>query len=201
MDVSSFSDTNAKRRVSFVFFNDSVIFAVVKTKLTDMKTIRTCFCLLFSLILLSGCASIVSKSSWPFTVDSNPPGALVTISNKAGKEIFIGRTPAAMKLKSGSGFFGKESYTIAFSLNGFETKKVTVDCRLNGWYFGNIIFGGLLGMLIIDPATGAMYKLDGDGITENLQRAGTTSSSVPALNILDKNGLTETQEKHLVRLN
>ncbi len=26
-------------------------------------------------------------------------------------------------------------------------------------YFGNLLFGGVLGLLIIDPATGAMYSL------------------------------------------
>lgn len=30
---------------------------------------------------------------------------------------------------------------------------------MNGWYVGNILFGGVLGLLIIDPATGAMYSL------------------------------------------
>lgn len=30
---------------------------------------------------------------------------------------------------------------------------------LDGWYFGNIVFGGLLGILVIDPYTGAMYRL------------------------------------------
>ncbi len=37
---------------------------------------------------------------------------------------------------------------------------VTFDTKLDGWYFGNLIFGGLLGILIIDPATGAMWRLD-----------------------------------------
>lgn len=30
---------------------------------------------------------------------------------------------------------------------------------MDGWYWGNILFGGLIGMLAVDPATGAMYKL------------------------------------------
>ena len=31
---------------------------------------------------------------------------------------------------------------------------------MDGWYAGNILIGGLLGLLIIDPATGSMWKLD-----------------------------------------
>lgn len=165
-----------------------------------MRFSKACAPLFLSVLLLSGCASIVSKSNWPFTVDSNPSGAKVTITNKAGREVYRGRTPAAMKLKSGSGFFGKESYTVALSMDGFETKKVGVDCKLNGWYFGNILIGGLLGLLIVDPATGAMYKLDGQGITESLARANATTSATPSLNILNKDKLSEEQQKHLVKI-
>jgi len=30
---------------------------------------------------------------------------------------------------------------------------------MNGWYFGNLAIGGILGMLVIDPLTGAMYRM------------------------------------------
>ena len=59
----------------------------------------------------------------------------------------------------GNGFFKPAGYEVAFSKEGFQTKKIQVTASVNGWYIGNIIFGGLLGLLIIDPATGAMYTL------------------------------------------
>ena len=31
---------------------------------------------------------------------------------------------------------------------------------MDGWYIGHILFGGLIGFLIIDPATGSMWKLN-----------------------------------------
>jgi hypothetical protein len=31
---------------------------------------------------------------------------------------------------------------------------------MSGWYIGNILFGGLIGMLVVDPQTGAMYRLE-----------------------------------------
>ncbi|HET9824282.1 MAG TPA: hypothetical protein VFP87_03045, partial [Chitinophagaceae bacterium] len=101
--------------------------------------VTTLFCI--------GCASIVSKSAWPFSVDTTPSGARVVVTNKKGAEVYRGRTPAAMKLKSGAGFFAKESYVVELSMQGYETRKINVECKLNGWYFGNIIFGGLIGML------------------------------------------------------
>jgi hypothetical protein len=155
--------------------------------------------IVLSISLLTGCASIVSKSNWPYSVDSNPAGAKVVITNKKGQEVFSGRTPAALKLKSGAGFFSKESYTVSLSLDGYETKKINLECKVNGWYFGNLLIGGLIGMLIVDPATGAMYKLDNSGLTENLSRnAAATSTS---LNVLDKNQIPKNWEGHLVKLN
>lgn len=61
------------------------------------------------IVLLSGCASIVSKTNWPYYIESNPQGATISIENKKGREIFKGKTPTAVRLRSGSGFFGKES--------------------------------------------------------------------------------------------
>jgi hypothetical protein len=52
-------------------------------------------------------------------------------------------------------------------------------------------------MLIVDPATGAMYKLNNEGISENLNKTSTTSS----LNILDKNKIPDEWLKHLVKIN
>jgi hypothetical protein len=166
-----------------------------------MKLIAKAFAVMFSIAILSGCATIVSKSNWPFSVDTNPSGAKVIITNKRGVEIFNGRTPAAMRLKSGAGFFSKESYTVMLSMNGYETKKVNVECKINGWYFGNILIGGLIGLLIVDPATGAMFRLDSTGITEDLRAKTETSSLNPSLNIIDKGQIPKSWENHLVRIN
>ena len=37
---------------------------------------------------------------------------------------------------------------------------VQIQGKLDGWYFGNLLFGGLIGMVIVDPITGAMYRLE-----------------------------------------
>lgn len=169
------------------YLNQTTIMSIFK-KLVVVATI---------IFLYPGCASIVSKSTWPFSIDSNPGGAIVTITNKRGVEIFKGKTPTALKLKSGAGYFSKESYVVSLQLNGHETKKINLECKVNGWYFGNILIGGLLGFLIIDPATGAMYKLERDGISENLSRTQPENAS---LKILDKNQLNGQQQQQLVRI-
>lgn len=112
-------------------------------------------------LLISGCASIVSKSTYPVSVSSKPEGATITITNRHGQEIHSGRTPATVSLKAGCGYFKGEEYTILFSKAGYKPFKTTITSDLDGWYvFGNIFFGGLIGWLIVDPATGAMWKLD-----------------------------------------
>jgi hypothetical protein len=154
--------------------------------------------------ILSSCASIVSKSNWPVTIHSNPSGANVTITNKKGIEVYAGKTPATMKLKSGSGFFGKETYTVLLKMDGYDPKELTLSCKLNGWYFGNILFGGVIGLLIVDPATGAMYKLEKDFLEETLTKGGGATTLAPAqqptLQILNKADLPADWTKHLVRL-
>ena len=53
----------------------------------------------------------------------------------------------------------REMYTITFTKNGYEPKVVHISAELEGWYIGNVLIGGWLGMLIIDPISGAMYKI------------------------------------------
>lgn len=141
--------------------------------------------LAFVLPFTFSCASIVSHTNWPYAVESEPSGATVTIENKRGKEVFKGKTPTVARLKSGAGFFSKESYVVRLSKPGYEEKKFSVECKLNGWYFGNIVFGGALGLLIVDPATGAMYKLDGRGNHERLDPLEEHASQPRSLKIVD----------------
>ena len=154
--------------------------------------------ILLAVFFLTGCATIVSRSSWPLAVQTDPTGAKVVITNKKGIEILNKKTPAALLLKSGAGFFSKESYTITLSMDGYDTTKINLDCKINGWYFGNLLIGGVIGLLVVDPATGAMFKLDRDAISETLVKS--TVSVTPALQIISKDQLPQGLEKHLVRL-
>ena len=144
---------------------------------------------------LSSCASIVSRTKWPLAVDSKPEGVHVSITNRSGKEVFAGKTPIVTTLKSGSGFFSKESYTVALTYKGTETRKINVECKLNGWYFGNLLIGGLIGLLIVDPATGAMYRLESKDIYEVF-----TEDKTSQLKILNINNIPLEQRVHLIEL-
>jgi hypothetical protein len=115
--------------------------------------------LLTAMLSLTGCASIVSKSKWPVSFKSDPPGAQVTVTDESGKNVRHGVTPTTMKLASGGGYFRAQNYQVDMKLDGYKEDKGVIQTDLNGWYFGNVVFGGLVGLLAVDPATGAMWSL------------------------------------------
>ncbi len=112
------------------------------------------------LLLGSGCASIVSKSYYPVDIRSTPEYANIQIMNRAGNVIYNGSTPAYVQLKSGTPYFRKEFYTVRFEKEGYREKELYITSDIDGWYFGNILFGGIIGFLIVDPLSGAMYKIN-----------------------------------------
>lgn len=119
----------------------------------------SCVCLSFI-----SCASIVSKTQYPVTISSNPSGALYTIKKSNGMFVAQGVTPNTVKLRSSFGYFKPAKYNIDFTHNGI-TQSIPLEASINGWYFGNLISWGIIaGMLIVDPLTGAMWRLDDTAI-------------------------------------
>jgi|ERR1700730_2754083 len=149
-------------------------------------------------VVLCSCASIVSKSTYNVRLDSSPRSATVQVFDRKGLEIFNGTTPTQVALKSGAGYFRKARYSIKYTKPGYLSKEVMIDSDINGWYFGNIVFGGLIGFLIVDPATGAMYKLDRIELNETLASdSGTGNVSEKSLRILEIQQVPEALRKHL----
>ncbi|MEK6789624.1 MAG: hypothetical protein AABY68_11805 [Pseudomonadota bacterium] len=131
-----------------------------------------------SVAALSGCASIVSKSQYNVAVNSVPEGADFLIKDKGGRKVHSGRTPQTVSLSSDAGFFQGQTYQIDLSKEGHTSTTTMLDSSINGWYWGNIIFGGLVGMLIVDPATGAMWKLD-DHVSQTLYPLQPSATASP----------------------
>lgn len=137
------------------------------------KKLTRALCVASSLslaVLGSGCASIVHGGPRTLTLNSDPAGAIVTISRAdTGEVVHSGATPLTVSLNPKLKYFRGQSYAVRFELAGYRTDEVQVRSELSGWYFGNLIFGGLIGMLIVDPATGAMWNLSPDQITRPLR--------------------------------
>jgi hypothetical protein len=72
---------------------------------------------------------------------------------------------------------------------------LTVTGSMSGWYFGNILFGGLIGMLAVDPLTGAMYVLP-ETVTQSLDaETPKTSQADGSLKVVSTDSLTPAQMK------
>ena len=49
---------------------------------------------------------------------------------------------------------------MTFKKEGYVPYSAKIERGVDGWYIlGNLFFGGLIGWLIVDPATGAMWTL------------------------------------------
>ena len=75
---------------------------------------------------------------------------------------FIDIEAAKAYLKTAKpGYFKPENYQIKASKDGYATQYTPIDSHISNWYwFGNLVFGGLIGWFIVDPLTGDMYYLD-----------------------------------------
>src|SRR5690606_1128737 len=111
-----------------------------------MKYKTTNIILAGALLFSAGCASIVTKTSYPVHINSTPLGAKISIENSSGTKVYEGLTPVVVDLKPSEGFFKKAAYTVKFKKDGYEDVEVQIRCKLNGWYYGNILLGVVPGM-------------------------------------------------------
>ncbi len=120
--------------------------------------------------LMSGCATIIGDKTQLMPISSTPSDASIVITDETGAEIFKGLTPTTVTLqKSNGSYFGKKSFIIKISKEDFSSQSIPVTAHANGWYIGgNLLFGGLIGYLIVDPFNGAMYTLSPEQVSASL---------------------------------
>jgi hypothetical protein len=113
---------------------------------------------------LSNCATIIHGSKQDVGFSSNPTGASVTINGES-----FGKTPTVVKLQR------KDTHAVKITLDGYLPYEVLLTRKVDGWIAGNIIFGGIIG-LIVDAADGAMYKLSPEQLTAELRKESASTS-------------------------
>lgn len=99
-------------------------------------------------LLLPSCATIVSGGPDMVPIDSVPQGAEVLLGGAP-----MGRTPVMVMIGR------KDHRGIVLRLDGYHDQPVIVEQSVNGWIFGNILFGGLIG-LVVDVGTGNARRRD-----------------------------------------
>jgi hypothetical protein len=116
-------------------------------------------------LLFTGCASIVDGGKKTVHFNSHPEGATVTVYDKQDNEVAVITTPGQMALERG-GFYSRDRYRVDYTLTGYYPYEARIDSRLDGWYWGNIVWcvfgltGGVIAFGLVDPMTGSMWTLD-----------------------------------------
>lgn len=140
---------------------------------TIMKYVYVCTIVLLA-IVGTGCASIVSESKYPVSIVTEPSAAKIEIKDQNGVVRYVGTSPTTAVLDSGSGFFTRARYTVTASKDGYNQATLPLQNSIDGWYWGNLLIGGLIGFLIVDPITGAMFEIDNPVANMSLAPAVTT---------------------------
>src|SRR6185436_1773389 len=99
-------------------------------------------------------ASIVRGRKADVAIDSYPTNAHVTIRDDDGRQVATVTTPGVVSLKRNRRYFLPARYTATVEAPGFATSEVPILTTVNPWIVGNIVVGGIPG-LIVDNATGA----------------------------------------------
>ncbi len=131
------------------------------------------FIILLSLLLVTnGCASII-KGGGPQAIQlkSVPTGANCQVyDNVTGNMLTTVTTPGTVSLNKSAGYFKYARYHINCALDNNLPQEAYLEGYANGWYIGgNILLGGLIGYLIVDPASGAMWTLEPETISVNFE--------------------------------
>lgn len=104
--------------------------------------------LLASPLYLANCAAICCGTKQGIQINTQPPGATVKING-----VDSGVTPTKAQLTR------KETHRVGLTLAGYKPKEVVLEPGFNPVVLGNILIGGLVG-LVVDGCTGAWCKLN-----------------------------------------
>jgi len=114
-----------------------------------------CLLVIFSIVFVS-CATIMHGTKQEIGFASSPSGAKVSANGE-----FLGNTPLLKELKR------KNHYIIKIELDGYLPYETTMTRHISGWVWGNIVFGGLIG-LAVDAISGGLYKISPEQVQAEL---------------------------------
>ena len=110
--------------------------------------------------IILACGTIIHGTTQEIGISSQPTGASVTIDNESR-----GITPLVADLKR------KNRHLVKVEMAGYEPFEMHVTKSVSGWVWGNIVFGGLVG-LAVDAISGGLYKLSPEQIMAELRTSG-----------------------------
>lgn len=125
-----------------------------------------------SAFLLAGCASIVAGTSQKLDITSDPSGAGIEIRDEKQEVVFTGITPANVSLKKKQAYFVGKEYEVVIRKPGYKPMTVNLRPHGGGWYIAGNAFlpiFWIIGLVIVDPLTGAMWTLHPKTIDKTLE--------------------------------
>jgi len=121
------------------------------------KAILTLLTLISTSSLLTSCATIMHGTRQNIGISSNPSNASVWVDHA-----YIGNTPIIVEMSR------KNNHIVRIELDGYQPYEATFSKQVSGWVFGNVIFGGIIG-LAVDAISGGIYSLTPDQIQAEMR--------------------------------
>ncbi len=107
----------------------------------------------------TSCSSIFNGSQQDVEIKASETGADIVINGNN-----MGKTPAKIKLQRG------KDHIIEIKKAGYDTYRITTGKSITGWFWGNLLCGGLVGM-VIDLATGNAYDVEPSTIMASMTKS------------------------------
>jgi hypothetical protein len=117
---------------------------------------------ILAIVTICGCATIMHGTTQQVSIASNPSGGSVTING-----INLGNTPLIADLKR------KDNHLVKIELKNYSPYEMNITHNVSGWVWGNVLFGGLIG-LVVDAVSGGIYKLTPEQVQAELRNSGNT---------------------------
>ena len=114
--------------------------------------------------LVAACATIMHGTSQQVGISSQPTGATVGVDSQS-----LGTTPVVAKLAR------KRSHRITVTMPGYQPFELVTTRKTSGWVWGNIVFGGLIG-LVVDASSGGLYDVRPEQVAAQLARTGASGT-------------------------
>lgn len=115
-------------------------------------------------VMLTGCGTIMNGTSQKVGFSSTPSSATVTVDGKV-----LGNTPLTDNISR------KDVHTVKIELAGYYPYEMTLTKKTTSWVWGNIIFGGLIG-LGVDAVSGGLYELTPEQVSADLKKKGVAAT-------------------------
>ena len=92
---------------------------------------------------------------------------MVTVDDK-----LLGSTPLIVKLSR------KDNHILRMELAGYLPFEATITRKTSGWVWGNVVFGGLIG-LAVDAVSGGLYTLTPEQVAGQMARQTASMTTTP----------------------